>query len=123
MIQKIPTEFDEQCFVFKWCSFCESRYPCLKYIFSTLNGVRLTIRQAVNAKRSGNKKGVPDIILPYNNGTYSGLFVELKRVKLGSVSLEQKEFIKYLESQNYKALVCKGSESAINAIKEYIGFE
>lgn len=122
MTEKIPSEFDEQCFIFRWAAFYESKHPCLRYMFSTLNGVRLTICQAVNAKRSGNKRGVPDIILPYNNLIYRGLFIELKRRKLGSVSSEQKEFLAYLESQGYKAVVCKGSTDAIETIKKYIGF-
>jgi hypothetical protein len=89
-------------------------------MYSTLNGVKLTMRQAINAKRSGNKKGVPDICLPFNNGTNGGLYIELKNRDGGRVSPEQKEYLAFLEENNYKALVCSGASEAIRTIKEYV---
>jgi hypothetical protein len=116
----LPTEFTEQCIVFKWCAVMECRYSALKYIYSTLNGVRLTIRQAVNAKRSGNKKGVPDICLPMNNGEHGGLYIELKNIKGGRLSPEQKEYLAFLTENNYKAVSCNGASEAIKVIEEYV---
>ena len=117
---RTPTEYQEQCTIFEWCELMSAKYPMLKYCHSSLNGVKLTIGQAHKAKLSGMKKGVPDIFLPYNNGEYTGLFIELKRVKQGVVKPEQKDFIAYLNSQGYKAVVCKGSTDAILTLKEYL---
>ena len=119
----IPTELQEQIAVFQWAELMSGRYPMLKYMNSSLNGVRLTIGQANLAKKSGMVKGFPDIFLPYNNGTYNGLFIELKRIRGGVVSAEQKDFIAFLNSQKYLAVVCKGSQDAINQIKDYLNLD
>lgn len=65
-------------------------------------------------------KGYPDIFLPVRNRTHNGLFIELKRVKNGVVSPEQRDFISFLNSQGYLAVVCKGSQSAIETIESYL---
>lgn len=117
---KIPTELQEQIAIFQWADLMKGKYPMLKYMNASLNGVRLTIGQATLAKKSGMVKGYPDIFLPVRNETYNGLFIELKRVKNGVVSNEQKDFISFLNSQGYLAVVCKGSQTAIDTIKSYL---
>lgn len=119
----IPTELQEQIAVFNWVNLMTRKYPVLKYMNASLNGVRLTIGQATLAKKSGMIKGYPDIFLPYRNKTYNGLFIELKRIKGGVVSPEQKDFISFLNSQGYLAVVCKGSKEAINTIQSYLNKE
>jgi len=91
----------------------------LKYMFATLNGVKLHMGQAKKAKASGNKRGVPDIILPYNNGKYSGLFIELK-VGKNKPTKEQKDYINFLRQNNYYADVRYGSQEAVDLIVDYI---
>lgn len=113
------SEHQEQCAIFKWAGFNCGRYPALKYMFGTLNGVRLPIVLAAKAKRSGNKRGVPDIILPYNNGKYAGLYIELK-IPGGRVSKEQKDYINFLKKQGYYADVRVGSVEAIDLITDYM---
>lgn len=119
----IPTELQEQIAVFNWVNLMTRKYPMLKYMNASLNGVRLTIGQATLAKKSGMVKGYPDIFLPVRNETYNGLFIELKRVKNGVVSPEQKDFISFLNSQGYLAVVCKGSQEAIEAIQTYLNLD
>jgi hypothetical protein len=118
VVKKI-SEHDEQVLVFEWAKLSTGKYPFLGYMFGTLNGVKLSIGQAVKAKRSGNTKGVPDIILPYPNGKYYGLYIELK-VGKNKPSKEQKEYIEYLNSVGYFADVRYGSTEAIDLIKDYI---
>ena len=55
-----------------------------------------------------------------NRAFYAGLYIEMKRKKGGKESSEQKEWREYLISQGYKAVVCKGADEAIAAIKEYL---
>lgn len=117
---RIPTELQEQIAIFQWANLMTKKYPILKYMNASLNGVRLTIGQATLAKKSGMVKGYPDIFLPVRNKTHNGLFIELKRVKNGVVSPEQKDFISFLNSQGYLAIVCKGSQSAIETIESYL---
>lgn len=114
-----PLEHNEQVVIFKWAKLHERKWPCLKYMFSTLNGVRLPIGLAKKAKASGNKRGVPDMCLPYPSNGYHGLYIELK-VGYNSPSKEQNEYLKFLRENGYKALVCYGAEAAIEVIKEYM---
>lgn len=116
----IPTELQEQIAVFQWANLMIKKYPILRYLNASLNGIRLTIGQANLAKKSGLVKGYPDIFLPVRNNTYNGLFIELKRVKGGVVSSEQKDFINFLNSQGYLAVICKGSKEAIKQIESYL---
>lgn len=115
-----PTELQEQIAIFSWANTQLDKYPLLRYMNASLNGVRLTIGQATIAKRSGLLKGYPDIFLPLRNKEYSGLFIELKRVKGGVVSPEQKDFLSFLNSQGFKAVVCRGSKEAIETIECYL---
>jgi len=118
--KECPKEDEEQAAIFVWSRLSEGKYPALKHLNSSLNGVRLRIGQAMKAKRLGLSKGYPDVNLPVVNKLYSGLYIELKRVKGGSVSKEQKDWIEFLNSQGYKALVCRGSAEAIKEIKDYL---
>lgn len=117
---KCKSEYDEQRAIFTWSSYQEKRFPCLKYMFCSLAGIRLSMFQAKKAKASGNKRGVPDIIFPMQNHGYNGLFIELKREKGGVTSPEQKDFIQFLVEQNYRAVVCKGANEAIKEIESYL---
>jgi len=113
------SEHTEQVLIFKWAALQSGKYPCLKFMYSTLNGIRLSIGSAVKAKASGNKRGLPDIVLPYRNKTYTGLYLELKFGK-NKPSKEQKEYMEYLNTQGYLAVWKIGSKEAIDLIKEYL---
>lgn len=117
---KVPTEYEEQCLLFKWIRENESNYPALKFANASLSGIRLSIHLAAKAKRSGMVRGFPDIFIPIRNSVYNGLFIELKRIKGGVVSKEQKEFISFLNKQGYSAVVCKGHKEAICVIRAYL---
>ena len=116
---KKMSEHSEQCIIFKWKKFNEARYPSLKFLFSSLNGVRLTIGQAKKAKESGNLSGVPDVLLLHPNDKYHGLAIELK-IKGNYASKTQKEFISNLNKNGYYAQVCYGSKEAIETIEKYL---
>ena len=58
-------------------------------------------------KAEGVSSGVPDLFIPA-----WGLWVEMKRVKGGSLSAEQKDWIAYLEGVKYRCIVGKGAEDA-----------
>jgi len=113
------TEHDEQVLIFRWASLSTKKYPCLNFLHSSQNGMKMNIKQAVRAKRSGLIAGVPDIFLPYPHKGYAGLFIELK-VGKNKTSASQKEFIAYLNSVGYLAHVCYGAGEAVRTIKEYL---
>ncbi len=115
-----PPESWEQERLFDWIRDNEGKYPKLQMAYSTLNGVRLSPGLSMKMKRQGNRKGVPDVVLPVRSNGYSGLYLELKRVKGGRVSKEQREYITRLKEENYWAEVVKGHREAIERIKRYL---
>ena len=116
-----PLEEWEQEQVFIWrMDNCE-KYPDLLLLNGSLCGVRLRPGQWKKAKRQGMPKGFPDINLPVVCYPWNSLYIELKRVKGGVVSKEQKWWLERLREQGHKAVVAKGHEAAIEIIKNYLG--
>jgi len=120
------SEFQEQCEVFEWARnpLVLKKYPMLELMFAINNGLKLSIGQAVKAKRMGTNKGTPDIMLPCpkNLGsifTIAGLFIEMKK-KGGRLSPEQKDKIAKLTTAGYKCVVCYSATEAIMEIQEYL---
>ena len=126
----IQSEYDAQKAVFEWAEKMESKYPELWLLNGSLNGVRLTMGQAVKAKKAGMKKGFPDIFFPLSMialnadggraGIWCGLFIELKKEKGGRATPEQKEWLNELKNQGYYTCICKGKEAAIRVITQYL---
>ena len=116
----IPLEEIEQEHVFLWASMEERAYPELAMLYAIPNGGKRAIKTAVALKKQGVKRGVPDMCLPVPRGGFNGLYIELKRVKGGTVSDEQREWIAALNTQGYKAIICYGAEEAIEQIRGYL---
>lgn len=116
----VRSEYVEQVTIFRLAQLHSRQYPELRFLNGSLNGVRLTIGQAVKAKNAGMKKGYPDLQLPAKRGEYSGLYVELKRIKGGKIEPEQKEWAEFLVLQGYKHSFCKGCDAAWKVIIEYL---
>lgn len=118
-----PLEDWEQEQIFSWIMANQIREPKLQLAYGTLNGVRLAPRLRGKMKKQGNRKGVPDIVLPAKShcGKYPGLYIELKRVEGGKVSPDQKRYMELLRGQGYEAVVCKGHQEAIEKIDTYLG--
>ena len=116
----VPTEYAEQAALFQRAQLYARQYPELRWLNSSLNGVKLTIGQAVKAKKAGMRAGYPDIFLPVKRGLYSGLFIELKRVRGGKVEPEQLEWRAFLISQGYEHFICRGADEAWKVILGYL---
>ena len=112
------TEYEEQKLIFEYMNHVKN--PALKLLTASMMGVKLSIGQATKAKRSGSLAGWPDIQLAVSRGGYHGLFIELKRLKGGVVSLKQKLILNQLAEEGYKASVCKGHKAAIKEILDYL---
>lgn len=113
------TEHDEQVRLIRWCDSHSD--PRLASIYSHLNGMRTSIGTARKHKLAGARKGIPDLFLPIPSRGLHGLYIEMKRSKGGTLSREQKQWIAALKSQGYEAVVCKGCDSAIETITQYLG--
>lgn len=121
-----PLEASEQAALFQWATVMSRQEARLKWLFAIPNGTSASSpAEAVKAKRTGRKKGVPDLFLPVPSLGYHGLFVELKRRngRLSDLSDEQEMWIKTLTEQGYKTAVCFGWEDAAQTISIYLGVQ
>lgn len=114
------TEYGEQAAVFHWAARNEIVHPELRYLFATLNGVRLPVGLAAKTSRMGMRRGVPDIWLPVPSNGHHGLVIELK-IPGNRATKEQKDWLDQLKFSGYRALVCYGADEAIETIREYLG--
>lgn len=99
--------------------YIKYQYPGVLYCASA-GGVRTSMKQAIKMKATGYVKGVPDLQIFEAVGNYHGLLIEIKDLK-GVVSKEQKQWIKDLNDRGYFATYCKGVESTIKVIDDYLG--
>lgn len=115
-----PREADEQKALFRWKEYAKATIPELGMMFHVPNGGYRNPREARNLSEEGVVPGVPDILLPVPRGGYHGLFIELKRVKGGRVSEEQRAWLDRLNGLGYLARVCRGWLDARNVILKYL---
>lgn len=87
-------------------------------IFAIPNGGSRNKLEAINLKRQGVKKGVPDLCVPVAKRGYHGLYIEMKYGK-GKTSKPQDEWLELLNNNGYLARVCVGADEAINLIQWY----
>lgn len=116
----IPTEAQEQEALFAWARLNENQYPELGLMFHVPNGSYKSIASARKFRREGLRAGVPDICLPIGRNGFNALYIELKRIKGGKVSEDQKSWIEALNEAGNKAVVCRGWEKAAEVIKGYL---
>ena len=121
MPKKIPTETQEQTWVIQWSMqpSVRTKFQDLKYLFHIPNE-RSDKVQAAILKRMGVKKGVPDLCLPVPKGKHHGLWIEMKRIKDGVVSDDQRWWKENLESMGYIVAVCRGWQQAVNILCWYL---
>lgn len=101
-------------------------HPILcKRLFHIPNGGTRHILEAVEFKRMGVKKGIPDFFLPYASNGYHGLFLELKapitKDYVPRITKEQKEFMQMLEADGFCMVVGFGWLAGWNQLMDYIG--
>lgn len=70
-------------------------------------------------KDLGRNAGYPDFNLPIKHKEYSALFIEFK-TPTGTVSTEQKWWLKFLQGEGNYATVCRSYDEAVNLIRWYV---
>ena len=106
-------------------NFDDKPLPMLKWMHAIANGgsrgdTDLSRKiEGGKMKAEGVKKGVSDICLPFCNGKFSGLYIEMKKEK-GVVSAEQKEFGEFVKSQHFCFEVCYSWFEAVAVLKQYL---
>ena len=70
-------------------------------------------------KKTGMRKGFPDLQLCAMRGGHGSLFIELKSY-YGKASPEQLAWLEFLRSQGYAACLCVGADAARQCIEDYL---
>ena len=99
---RAPTEHEEQRDFVRWM---RQNHPTVR-IFAIPNGGRRGKVEAARLKLEGVTKGVPDLFIPE-----WGIWIEMK-TKTGRLSMEQKDWLSYLEGCGYHCIVPRGSLEA-----------
>lgn len=126
-LAKSGTESGHQRAVMAWAALHVGKWPCLRWLHHIPNGgsrgddARSRMIRGANMKADGVKQGVFDLCLPFPNGGYHGLYIEMKKPgELNSTSADQKEFSVYLTKAGYAWAVCDNWEKAVHAIETYL---
>lgn len=83
------------------------------FIHSIPNGGLRNKSVAQQMKLEGLKAGIPDLFIPQ-----WAMWVEMKRIKGGSLGEEQKKIIPILERVGYIVIIPKGYIDALNQIRD-----
>lgn len=114
----IPTEHEEQKALIKWFDL---QYPKLRgRLAACPNGGQRNVIVATKLKAEGVRAGYLDLNLLTPRQGFSGLFIEMKRVKGGSVSDDQSSWIEWLREQGFRVEVCRGFDAAKGVITDYL---
>jgi len=88
-------------------------YPGVR-IFAIPNGEQRSKTTGAKLKAEGVSPGIPDLYVPAWR-----LWIEMKRIKGGSVSAKQKEWHEYLRSIGDTVIVGYGSDHALEMIAQF----
>ena len=116
-----PKEWEEQKKIIQWKFDNILKYPELKYLTASLNGFIQGDTTVAFAKSQGMVVGEPDLRLQCARKGFHSIVIELKRMANGTVSIEQKRYIAWLNSEGNCAKVCKGHAEAIKLLEWYLG--
>ena len=108
----IPTEYEEQVAFRQWLDI--KGYPYFRVPNETYT---TSHNQRRKNMALGVKPGVPDMFVCVAGKMVA---VELKRIKGGTTSEHQKQWIATLNANNVPTAVCKGADAAIAFIQSMI---
>ncbi len=114
------SEDDEQQTLFNLLERLTPRIPELACAFSIPNGGKRHITTARRMRATGQKSGIPDLMMAVARGGFYGLFIEMKSKK-GTVAATQKIWIERLRAQGYRVEVCYSAAEAVATIEDYLG--
>jgi len=113
---KYPTEAEEQEAFVEWLSIYGIAHFAAPSSFFGDKSKRF-YGMIAKLKKQGWSSGWPDLVILLPGKV---LFIEMKRIKGGVVSEQQKAWHKALADLNYDVYVCNGAEDAIACVKQYL---
>ncbi|MFZ2190441.1 MAG: VRR-NUC domain-containing protein [Candidatus Magasanikiibacteriota bacterium] len=96
--------------------------PELALLFAIPNGGARSPATAAKLKATGTKAGVSDMFLPVARHGFHGLWIELKKLKGGKESQEQKDWGAAMQAQGYAYCCCLGWMAAARALMLWLDF-
>lgn len=116
----VASEAQEQAAVIEWWRFACKKYgvPEVALLHVANEGTGSVVRGRLQ-KRQGVRAGVADLFLSVPRGSFSGLWIEMKR-QGGSVRPEQREFLSQMQTLGYDCAVCRGAEAVREKIHAYL---
>ena len=111
------------------CDYLRIQYPNVIFTSDIGSGMKLTIGQAVQAKRLRSSRAMPDLMIFEPNHEYKGLFIELKStspykskggLKKDEHLQEQEAILDLLSGKGYKATFGVGFEQCKRIIDDYM---
>jgi len=110
-------------------TYIKFAYPSVIFTAES-SGIRLTMGQAVKAKKQRSQRGLPDMMILEPRGRYHGLLIELKikspfKIKDGELLAgehlgEQYNAIQKLKYKGYWACFCTGFDESKEIIDAYM---
>lgn len=113
MINQVQKEAMAQQAIIEYCRLRKIK------IYAVPNGGKRSAKEAYFLRLEGVSAGICDLCVPYMRGGYGALYIELKMGKNKTTKLQQ-EWIDYLNSAGYLAVVCYGHRDAISMIEKYL---
>ena len=98
----------------EFVSWFRKTFPAVR-ILAIPNGSQRSRTTGARLKAEGVVAGVPDLLIPAWN-----LWIEMKRADGGTVSTQQKDWHRYLESIDHTVLVCAGFSQAKEKVEELV---
>ncbi len=112
------SEHDDQVALVRWFDL---QYPDLRgRLAACPNGGQRNVIVASKLKAEGVRPGYPDLNLLVARHGFSGLFIEMKREKGGSLTAQQADWLQWLSGQGFMAVVCKGFDAGRDTITAYL---
>ena len=112
----IPLEFDEQWRVVAYLDLLSGSNK-IKYSAIPNSTYTKSWKQKAKNKMSGLRPGLPDLFIIINT---KPLFIEMKRIKRGVLSPQQKEWINCIKEAGIDCYVCKGFHESKAVIDQYL---
>lgn len=110
--KSLHEEAQHQAALMQWRDRMQESYPNLQFLFSTLNGVFMPPHIRAKAIEAGMAKGVLDLIYlvryEEKDGGFSGLVMDLKKLKGGKPTPDQIVWAKHLVAQGFLVLFPEG---------------
>jgi hypothetical protein len=107
---KVPLEdYEQESFI----NELRRRKPDILLEINPAAGMKLTKQQGAKVRRLGYQAGALDVFMPEYH-----CYVEMKRVKGGSLTPEQRKRIPRLQEAGYTVIVARGAVDAVNQLKD-----